>query len=761
MSNAKGRIKDLEGLLFCFLAAVLIAVAALNIGLYTEPGKILPAELSMRSNEMSENIIKGIDLAVDDIIRIRSGNASGDVWRLLTFVHMDLFFFIALLLPQAFAKTVLLFGFYIRFGLCCSAMYYFMSEHIKLPRFASALLAVMYAFSSQIILTAQFASIMNLAIMMPVVMSAFDSYLRKRTWKAFTLVCLSSFGLGITGGYAMTIAIPAMILIGLLMVTGLYKTFKMAMTSWLKIMEGFIFGLVMTAAFSVPGLYAMKFSVDISESLLNAKVSYTLYDLLRGTYLLRSGSFNQSSSPLFYVGLFTLIALLSFALNETIPMRFKVFSAVLLAVFHICACSTFVNEVISTFGTDPKINAVRMICLEVLVFFIAAIGLKNIKSLKRGEFIALFLIPLAFMVVSNNSTSGTTLAAPILVTTFVAFIVEAFLVYALAKGKLTHKAKCVILILIYAFVGVNTSFVMFNNTISRSTTDEFFAVTYGDEDVKALLFDDDFDFPALNNDNRYQVVPIDLSEYEFGEAALDDVNFMADSISGENLFDEIIIVPEDNITYIPLGPDRFGLDVGTNELPFKPFTMNPGERLFVYCTSVNGAMVSINTDNVSGARVFTGPFLTEIGGDAGEVKLEISIESDGEDACYIAVFKLNEQVLNEMKSFSGEINSSNIMINSSDLKGKCTLILPYAFDNTEIRVDGIKCETFDFMGKLAVAFEAKGGDITEVTIERKATGLVPGIMISAFVALCLIAIPISQRYNEKKKVIAEGNSNNA
>ena len=164
-------------------------------------------------------------------------------------------------------------GYFVRFGLCASAMYYFMSEHVKLSRMFSLLLAVMYAFSSQVIFTAQLAEIMNMAVMMPVLMSAVDSYYKKRTWKSFSLVCIASFGLGATGGFGILTGIPAMILISLLMSFGLYKTFKMAFSSWLKALGSILTGLILTAAFSVPGLYAMSFDVNISESFSKAKVS--------------------------------------------------------------------------------------------------------------------------------------------------------------------------------------------------------------------------------------------------------------------------------------------------------------------------------------------------------------------------------------------------------------------------------------------------------------------------------------------------------
>ena len=66
MIRNKGKINTVDGVLFCFLASVIIAVFALNIGLVTEPGKILPTGLSMRSGETDTKIIRGIEIALDD-----------------------------------------------------------------------------------------------------------------------------------------------------------------------------------------------------------------------------------------------------------------------------------------------------------------------------------------------------------------------------------------------------------------------------------------------------------------------------------------------------------------------------------------------------------------------------------------------------------------------------------------------------------------------------------------------------------------------
>ena len=762
MNNTKGKLIENRGVIFCFLASVLIAALAYYAGLKIEPGKILPEGLSMRSGPMSDSIVYGINIALDDIDLIKSGNAGSGLWRLLTFVHLDLFFYLALLLPQAAAKAVLMTGYFVRFGLCASAMYYFMSEHVKLSRMFSLLLAVMYAFSSQVIFTAQLAEIMNMAVMMPVLLSAVDSYYKKRTWKSFSLVCIASFGLGATGGFGILTGIPAMILISLLMSFGLYKTFKMAFSSWLKALGSILTGLILTAAFSVPGLYAMSFDVNISESFSKAKVSYTVYDLIRGMFALRSGGIVMNSAPVFYVGILTITAVIAFALNEAIPVRLKVASGVITAVFYISCCSSFVNETLSIFGAAAILMSARLICLGVLVFFIAGIGLKNIKTLTRGGFIATCLIPLAFLVVANNSTAGTTLAAPILAATFIAVILESGLVYALAKDKLTNKAKTVIVVAVYALVGINAAFILFNNTITKPTVEQYFIPEYGDGTAQSLIFDSDFDLPAINVADNYQIVNADLSIFEFEDSAIDGINFISNNINDEELFEEIFITPEgDEDEMFIKGPDRYGLDVGTNIYNFEPFDVIAGERLFIYCTAMEGAEVKIKSSDGLSEKTFTGPFLTALDVGEGEVKLDFTISSEGEEVCYIALYKLNENALNGIKKMSGNAASSGFSIGTRELTGTNTLILPYSYDDTRVKIGGKYRDTFEFFGKIACSFECSGEDNMEVSVERKDSGIVPGVLISAVAALCFIAIPLTQRYNKKKTVSGEGNTTNA
>lgn len=762
MIDTKAKLRTADGVLFCFLAAMIAAILALNIGLLTEPEQILPKGLSMRSDLMNGNILRGIDLALEDIELIKAGVGSGDLWRLLTFVHLDVFFYLALIMPEIAAKTILTIGFYVRFGLACSAMYYFMSEHIKLNRLPSALLGAMYAFSSQLVLTAQFASVMDMAIMLPVLMSACDSYLQKRSWKNYVMVCACAFGLCASGGFGVITGLPAMIMISFLMCISLYQTITSVLFSWIKLVSGLIVGLILDMAFVIPGLMPMDFDVNVTESFKNAKVTYTLFDLIRGTFLLRSGGLSASATPVFYIGLFTISAIVLFALNERIPLRIKVASGIIAVIFHGMCCSSFVNETISVFGTAPLLTSSKLICLEIVLFFIAGIGLKNTKSVKRGEFIAAALIPLFFLVISNIDAAGTTLCSSIMVSTFIGVIVESAVLYAIATNKLPEIAKYVVLVLGFVFVCINATFLMFNNTITSSSAEEYFRGYQADEGSSELLFDRSFVLPAIGENDEYLFIPADLSGREASDSVIDDINYLSERATGEKLFQEVFVTIDEVSGLTTAGIDTYKLAEGRNKLSITPYLSSEGDRLFAYCDAKTGGQLRIDRDIGNSERAFVGPYITEIESDTVDFTLKFTVHSEKDEICHIAVYKLNEKAYDALRDMSGRANSSSFTVNNPQLSGTSTIVLPFGYSGSKIRVNGTSYETFSFCGKTAVTFDSSDGKDLNVAFENQETGLLPGILISVLAVLCLVAIPIIQRYNGKKNVVtSEGNDTNA
>ena len=77
-------------------------------------------------------------------------------------------------------------------------------------------------------------------------------------------------------------------------------------------------------------------------------------------------------------------------------------------------------------------------------------------------------------------------------------------------------------------------------------------------------------------------------------------------------------------------------------------------------------------------------------------------------------------------------------------------------------INGTEYVTFCYCGKTAVTFDAGESSSLNISFKEESSGIIPGVLISITAALCLIAIPVIQRYNDKKKAVtAEGNNTNA
>ena len=196
-----------------------------------------------------------------------------------------------------------------------------------------------------------------------------------------------------------------------------------------------------------------------------------------------------------------------------------------------------------------------------------------------------------------------------------------------------------------------------------------------------------------------------------------------------------------------------------------PLDISSGDRMFVYCSSPAGASVRIENSDGMSERIFEGPFLTEIYTDSEDIAVNISLTSESERTCRVSLVVLKESVYESMKTLSGEVSGSafKVNINSTNrVRGINTLILPYAYDEgTRVRINGTAYDTYDICGKMALTFECGDNETVDVKIGKQAEGTLVANMISAFMALCLVAIPLIQRYNDKKKVTGEGNNTNA
>ncbi|MBO4450011.1 MAG: YfhO family protein [Clostridiales bacterium] len=749
------RAQFIDGFVICFLAAAATATIALNLGLSVGPGKILPATLSMRTGDMSENIIAGLKVAENDVARIKSGLSSAEAWELISDRNLDLFFFIALLLPQSLTKAVLTIGYFLRFGLAASLMYAFCCRHAGLRRLYSFLLGMMYAFSSQVVLTAQFTPVMNMVILIPCALSAFDSYLRTRTWKSFALSALACALIAASGSYGCISGIPFLIVSSLVLSIGLYSRKRKVFSSWMKLWGAIITGTAMAAFSVIPRFIGQVPKFDVVQAAKTAEMRYDFYDLLRHMFVAQSGGLENDMPPVFYIGILTVEALILFWFNFKIPVRVKVTAAFVISVWYISCASSFVSGAVSIFGESPVLSSTRLICLEAFLFFYAAIALKNISGVERGALYASFLIPLGFLVFSGNNYTDIQFSTTINLGTGIVMLVCGIINSRLALQPSGKKFKMFVAVLGALAITVNASFIMFNNSVSASGTG-LSAISDAEEDDDDLFGEDeDIGLSVFSNADNYLLFSEDISSHK-ADSFADGFNYASGMAQAGECFSEydLAFVYSDQADHKE--KDIYSVGAGFSSITFE-ITCKDGDRLFVY-SGFGGDITIRNTNGEFEEETdISGPSLCELEATPGKHELAFFFDLEEASESRLAVMRVNPGAAERLQKATRAMNKGSFSFKYNDIPGMhagpVSLLTSKAYDpGTRISVNGKTCRTFEYLGLTGCAFVAsdKVSDYN-VQISKVIPGLSGGITLSVAVCLAILAIPVIYKYSNKNK----------
>lgn len=761
ISTRTGRQKLYYGFVICFLAAACAATIALNTGLCISPGKILPVSVSMRSGDMSENIILGIKNAERDAAAIRSGMSSAEAWTTISDRNLDLFFLISLILPGSLTSAILTIGYFLRFGAAAALMYWFCCRHAGLRRLYSFLLGMMYALSAQVILTAQFAPVMNMVVLLPAALSSFDSYLRERTWKSFALSCATCALIAASGVYGCLSGIPFLALSGLVLSVGLYSSKRKVLSSWFRIMGAVITGTAMASFAVIPRFIVMTPKFDVVASAQTAEVRYKLFDLLRHTYVAQSGGLDMDSVPVFYIGILTLEALVLFWANFKIPTRVKVTAAVILSVWYISCASSFVSEAVSIFGENSTLSASRLICLEVFLFFYAAIALRNIKGVTSGALYAAFLAPMAFLVFSGNFYSDIEFSTTINLGTGAVMLICGLLIRRLTLKPAGTKIKTFIAGIGALAVTLNAAFIMFNNTLNLSDAGaDLTPVVSDDEDEEYYDPEEEDGFSVFADQPGFLLLSEDISSHK-AETFTDAFNYMSEKALAGKCFEEynLSLVYSDQAEHTK--NDLYSVGTGFSSITFK-LTCGKADRLFVY-SGFDGEITLRNTrEDFEEERDFSGQFLTELDASEGEHELAVFFGLEEQSENRLAVMRLNRSAKDILERSTHAISNNAFSFRLKELPdvnyGTKSFItsVPYS-PAVRIKLNGRDVRTFEYMGLTGAVFEASE-NVPEysVQISRSVPGLSGGITLSVAVCLAVIAIPLIYKYTYKNNKKGKG-----
>ena len=754
------RAKFIDGFVICFLAAACAATIALNLGLSLKPGKILPTPISMRTGDMSENVIAGLTVAESDVSSIKSGMGPAETWMLISERNLDPFFLIALILPMSLTKAVLTIGYFLRFGLAASMMYAFCCRHAGLRRLYSFLLGMTYAFSSQVVLTAQFMPVMNMVILIPCALSAFDSYLRQRTWKYFALSSLACALTAASGYYGCISGLPFLTVAALVLSTGLYSKKRKIFSSWLKLLGAVITGTAMASFSVIPRFIGMAPKFDVVQAFKSAEMRYDFFDLLRHTFVAQSGGLENDMPPVFYIGIITVEALVLFWANFKIPVRVKVMAAFILSIWYISCSSTFVSSAVSIFGESHILSSSRLICLEAFLFFYAAIALKNISGVSRGGLYVAFLAPMAFLIFSGNNYSDIQFSTTINLGTAIVMLVCGLVNKRLATAPASGKFKTFIAALGALAITANACFIMFNNSVSASGTGLEEIPDSIEEGEGYYDPDEDVGLSVFSNAARFLLLSGDVSSYKATGFA-DGFNHVSGMAGAGECFEEyeLSIVYSDQAEHKE--NDLYCVGAGFSSITFD-MTCKEGDRLFVYSGFKGDVTIRNTMGDLEEETDVSGPSLCELEATAGKHELAFFFDLAEYSESRLAVMRVNPAAAEKLGKATRSMNGNEFGFKYSDIPnaqpGTVSFITSKAYDpSIRITVNGKNCKTFEYLGLTGCVFVAsdKVSDY-DVRISKMVPGLSGGVSLSVAVCLAILAIPLIYKYSNKKNKKGNG-----
>ncbi len=748
-----------DGAVFTFLAALLIAATAFYVCLNTKPGQLLPTELTLRENMTGVYIVQGIEDTASQAAAIRealSGNGfmtAGECWTSFADNNLDLFFILAVIFPAA-ARLILDIGFFLRFGLAAAFMYYFCCRHVSTDRNLSIVLGLVYAFSSQAVLLAQFASVMNMTVLLPVVLAAYDSFLKQRSGKSFVLAVVATALFAATGICADIAGLPFLVLLSLVMVLALYDRAGSVLSSWARLLLIEVLGILLAGFAVIPRLASAVVTFDIGDAFEKAAVNYTFFDILNNTKLMQPGVISGESSPVFYIGILTITLLVLFAANRKIPFRLKTAVFAITAATFITCASSFVRGMFTLLRVTPAITGSRFICLSALLIFAAALSLRNSSNLPDGVYYASCIIPCAFVVLSNIRPADGRYSALSLVLTVASYIVCACAVKYQAGGG-SGLRMAVFAVLASFMILCSTAFLIAHNTIKAASVCDPYP-SAAEEDAASLNCSEGLTLSVFTDSGnvRYLLAAADLSGDAGNMEYIRAVNAASQAALTGEVFEEEQVSVSDCRNLTADGMNRYSIISGYSEAAFTADADRDG-KYFIYSSFSCPSAISYKLGGMDMSSQFDGAYLCEVGEGGNLGTMYLSYNSSRADTGEITLQRLNSEALEALNNATMEAEGLRFSFEYGDIPGWLggidTIIfsIPYSDDYT-VSINGYGAETFEYDGRLAAIFSSSENvPEYDVVIGKKVKGLAGGITVTLIIGAFLVAMTIRGGYNIK------------
>lgn len=659
-----------------------------------------------------ETVMTSVNSQSADIDLLRSMFAGGRLFApdaILDIVTRRFYpsFIICLLIGGRLGKFLLRTFFYLRFGLMGLGMHLFVSEHVRAKRIWGCILGFTYALCAVSLTACMEPQIMNLMIVMPFAACFTDSLLRKGTKLRFWL-CVASFAFFMTGGLNGIIT-------GIIFVLSLVWLLK-GMLPQVKIWPA-IKALITSLFLQLPVIIAtvaagMPF-INIKEEFLGSTVRFKFFDML--ITALDGAPVNspfEGGYPNMSITVFVLMLLVLFFLNRAVPYKAK-FASLLLIVLIPASCAwSLLSSILSVYGNQDTAALTRMAALTVIIFLLAAVSLRNAGTLTRNEVFAAVFALLALVVVANSSS-----ASEVARSTFTiwfsagAVIFWGMMLLVALQGK--QRVVDILSLIGLLLIGINLWYSLkVSGFEGEITVLKPYVVS-----SESIEFDVKEPLPLYGQDPEYVMVHSDLRQLTAEMVFPERMNTLSRAVSAGDIFTRAdaftvfangVSQSEEGV-YLPITP---GAD---SEVLLRAEEMNFDSPYIVFST-FGGR--NVLTETYSGYEVVTelnGPYIKELGSNSFAVSLR-QVGTVPSSQATLTLWRVDSNALNALRSYVMPMESYEALLQGqqdSPSMGYITVVTSVAYrPNFEIRVTGpegrVNSETFNYAGKLAVAFNSVG-----------------------------------------------------
>lgn len=710
-------------------------------------------QFTQRYSDFNGTIFNGVTTEAMQSVEIRSLLFSSNAYdraegiRSILTSHMDPFFLLFVIFGGATRKLFsgLLF---IRVGLAGASANHFVRKHVGVKGLTSLFISTVYALSGPVLMGVANSQIIDLAIILPIVLSSIDSYCRKSSIRKFFRLILSFALLAVSGIYGMLSGLLFIILGSITMVSIVVNKDK-RLSCYGNIFVALIISICITSVVSVPSILDANPVFKFSDIWAASVVRYKMLDVLGTLFdgrILSSASVNgipQLSLSITFLFLYVL-----FLINERIPMALKVSSIAGFLLIYLSISWSVVDEIFSIWGTSDIAIYSRIICYAALMLMYASISLRNITGVSRNEIYMAAAILFAVLIIHKANCDevgpGTfstlfSFGAVIFITVVMLFINE----------HPEHPLESILISVMIAGVFVNLIFVL-----GPSEYQDNFLMTkkIGNNDNNVIYTNYGHTIPLFysDNDNEFILINSDITEAVRTQSLPEVINMAARTA----LMDDIFIKQDTYTLYsngsTDLGGGMFLPNIPGNDLQITIRAYNietEGVKYFVYSGFGDNQSLSLMYGEDVINTYYDRAFIAEITPTVPEFNLKL-VAYNGQDESEFSLWRYSDE--NAQRFESGIKTFNNATINLSDIPlmnyaGAKTVITSINYDSKFMAVNeaGEHLNTLNVAGKLAVVI-TNPENSKNISIKVPTYDMITGLAISviSFVTVTSIYVII-------------------